>query len=155
MTMPTSNTPPADRTPAPGAACSVDVLIVETDGTSHPQSWTPTADGGLLNQLQAAVDGLVNVVALTSRLDMWVHDEGLYVCEPNPVATLLALAHDRPIPCYGTAVFTGGADAHGDTLGLAPQALAQLLAAAELARADATRLAAATVDAVAFAFAYR
>lgn len=154
MTMPTSHTRAPESTPV-DTPRSIDVLIVETDGTSRLQSWTPTADGGLLDQLQGAVGGLVDVVALTDQLDMWVHDEGLYVCEPNPVATLLALAHGRRSPFYGPAVFTGGADASGDTCGLDPRSLAGLQAAAELARADATRLAAVTVDAVAFAFAYR
>ena len=154
MTMPTSHTPAEEPGPA-GAPRTVDVLIVETDGTSHLQSWTPTADGGLLDQLQRAVGGLVDVVALTDQLDMWVHDEGLYVCEPNPVANLLALAHGRRSPFYGPAVFTGGAGSHGDTRGLQARSLAGLQAAAELARADGTRLAAVTVDAIAFAFDYR
>ena len=154
MTMPTNHTPAAQSAPV-DTPRAVDVLIVQTDGTSVVQSWTPTADGGLLDQLQGAVGGLVDVVALTDQLDMWVHDEGLYVCEPNPVATLLAVAHGRRSPFYGPAVFTGGADADGDTCGLDPRSLAGLHAAAELARADATRLAAVTVDAVAVAFAYR
>ena len=156
MTMPTTNSAAADcQDEAAGAPGAVDVLVVDPDGAAHRERWTAGPDGSLLAQLQTAVGGLVDVVALADHLDLWVNDEGLYLCEPNPVATLLTLALGRNAPVYGPAVFTGGADPDGSTRGLHARTCAQLMTAAELATADPTRLAAVTVDAVLFASRYR
>lgn len=138
-----------------GAARNLDVLIVEPDGTVREDTWTAAADGGVLEPLQRTVGGLVDVVALTDDVDLWVNDEGIYLCEPNPIVTLLAIALGHRAPFYGPAVFTGGADREGHTLGLEPQIRAQLVAGAELAAADQGRLTAVTVDAVLFASRYR
>ena len=156
MTMPTTNSAAADCQDGPdGATGAFDVLVVDTDGAVHRERWTAGPDGSLLAQLQTAVGGLVDVVALADHVDLWVNDEGLYLCEPNPVATLLGLALGRNAPVYGPAVFTGGADPDGGTRGLHPHACAQLMTAAQLAGAGPTRLAAVTVDAVLFASRYR
>lgn len=156
MTMPTPTSPAAGcQDETAGATRSVDVLVVDTDGAARRERWTTGPDGSLLAQLQTAVGGLVDVVALADNLDLWVNDEGLYLCEPNPVATLLTLALGRNAPVYGPGVFTGGADPDGSTRGLDPRTCAQLLGAAQLAAADPTRLAAVTVDAVLFASRYR
>ncbi|WP_208983657.1 DUF3846 domain-containing protein, partial [Geodermatophilus obscurus] len=68
------------------------VVVVDVDGTAVRARWVPEASGGVLDRLQAAVGGCVDVVALGSGLDMWVHDEGLYACALNPVAGVLAAA---------------------------------------------------------------
>jgi len=149
--MNSSNTNPnGDSRPA------VIVVTVGTDGAARQESWTPASDGGLLEQLQGAVGGLVDVVALGDRLDMWTHDEGLYVCDANPVATLLAFAFGRNTqPYFGPVVFTGGADADGTTRSLDSWFAAGLLKAAQAAADDTTRLASVTARSEQFAAAYR
>lgn len=156
MTMPITHGPTAEGPDSTArAGRSVDVLLVGVDGAAHRRRWTTDAHGGLLAQLQGAVGGLVDVVALADNLDVWVNDEGLYLCEPNPVATLLALALGRDAPLFGPAVFTGGADQQGDTVGLDPGTCEQLTTLVRLASADPTRLAAVQLAAVAFAARYR
>ena len=87
---------------------------------------------------------------------MWTHDEGLYVCEANPVATLLAVAFGRNTqPYFGPVVFTGGAEADGTTRSLDPWCAAGLLEAARAAAADTGRLASVTARSEQFAAAYR
>ena len=145
---PTSTTTSGGRTVA--------VVVVDPDGSSRQERWTTAADGGLLEQLQRAVGGLVDVVALSEHVDLWVNDEGLYLCEPNPVATLLAVAYGRTRqPYFGPAVFTGGADSNGATLSLQPELAAQLSAAAERARTDVVTLTAVRSHSERFAAAYR
>lgn len=156
MTMPTDHSSAGDDHDSdPGARRAVDVLVLGADGTLHQECWTTAADGGLLKQLQAAIGGLADAVALTDDLELWVHDEGLYVCEPNPVATLLALALGRNTFLYGTAVITGGANADGSTRGLSPRDRARLVTATHQAAASPTRLLAVSIDAVHYASRYR
>lgn len=50
-------------------------VVVETDGAVREVEWD--CDGGVLRELQEAVGGYVDVVALDQGLDMWVNDEGL------------------------------------------------------------------------------
>lgn len=141
--------------PAAGGPRTLVVVVIDTDGNARRRTWA-VAGGGFLPRLQAAVGGLVDVVALTDHLDMWVHDEGLYRCQANPVATILAIAHGRTTqPYYGTAVFTGGADDHGATRSLHPRTAARLLTAAHQARADTAALAAAGTASARFAAVYR
>lgn len=60
-----------------------------------------------------------DVVALTSRLDMWIDDEGLYNHPVNPIATALARRHGFIWqPYHGPVLLTAGADADGNTLPL-------------------------------------
>ena len=102
------------------------VVIVECDGAVRCERWTPT-EGSLLEPLSKAVGGLIDVVSLDGGLDMWVNDEGLYRCEPNPYATLIARSAGAVQSCYyGPTVFTGAADQHGNTLGL-PETMAATL----------------------------
>ncbi len=56
---------------------TITVVTVDVDGTARQQHWTPRDDGSLLEQLQAAVQGSVDVVRLSGQLDMWLNDEGL------------------------------------------------------------------------------
>lgn len=152
MTTPTTISSPAQ---VPTTRPDVDVLVVRTDGTTHRHRWTPAHDGSLLTHLQAAVGGLIDVVALTDDLDMWLHDEGLYLYEPNPVAMVLAAALGRDTPFYGPVVFTGGPDQHGGTRGLDSRVSAQLVTDAQLVVADRCRVAAVTAAAQAFAARFR
>jgi hypothetical protein len=107
------------------------VVVVFEDGNVQDDLWTLTADKDCLAHLQEVVGGLVDCVGLTPTADLWVNDEGLYLCGPNPVATVLAhvLANrDLAQPLFGPAVFTGGVDEEGTTLGLTADA-AQVLTA--------------------------
>lgn len=72
-----------------------------------------------MQALQGAVGGLVDVVALDDGIDMWVNDEGLFVCEPNPVGWGIARGYGTPqVAYFGAVVFTGGPDDTGRTRGL-------------------------------------
>lgn len=98
------------------------VLVVGPEGWAEPL-WVER--GEFLPECQALVGGLVDVVSVASSVDAWVNDEGLFVCEPNPVATLLvwsirgfASPESMGPALFGRVVFTGGADGEGDTQGL-------------------------------------
>ena len=70
----------------------------------------------------------VDVVALTTRLDMWLDDEGLYNHPVNPVATYLAKRHGFTWQQYhGPVLLTGGADGEGETLPLTVDQVRALL----------------------------
>lgn len=89
----------------------------------------PVIDHSTLEALQAAVGGDVAVVALAGDVDMWVHEEGL-LCglEYNGPATALAHYFGMTHQAYvGLAVFTGGVDEEGNTQGLSPQRLAEVV----------------------------
>lgn len=97
------------------------VVVVFEDGTLRHDTWTLTPGRDCLTHLQEAVGGIVDCVGLSPTVDLWVHDEGLYRCAPNPMATALAHAlaeRDLTTPLFGPAVFTGGVDSTGETLGL-------------------------------------
>ena len=93
--------------------------------------WLP-ADGGIttvrlsrdssqrVEELSELVGGLLDVVRLDERTDMWVNDLGLFGWPaPNVMATRVAGAHGMDLqPYHGPAVLTGGVDERGDTLGL-------------------------------------
>lgn len=112
------------------------VVTIDTDGVAKQTDFQVGPDG-LLPHLQQAVGGLVDVVSLSPSLDMWLNEEGLVYGLPfNSVATEIA-AHfgfDHQ-PYVGTAVFTAGVDAEGESLAIDDAAAAALLALAEVARA--------------------
>lgn len=95
-------------------------LTIAVDGTVAICDWDAT--DGTLDQLQIAVDGLVDVVGLCEGLDMWVNDEGIVREMPmNVVATVIAreFMGERFAQAYfGPVVFTGGCDDEGETLQL-------------------------------------
>lgn len=113
-------------------------LLVREDGT-HEAITLPTDATARVAQLQRLVGGLFDCVDLDGHTDMWVNDVGVFTCERNPVASRLAAAHGFDLQSYyGPAVFTGGVDGYGDTLGLRPQDLDLLagMAAAANARGE-------------------
>jgi hypothetical protein len=98
-------------------------LTITEDGTATIVEF-PT-DGDSLSFLQHHVGGNVDVVSLSSYLDMWVGDESLFTHGPNAVATAIAHTFGFDAQLYhGPVVFTGGVDDDGNTLplvdGLAP-----------------------------------
>lgn len=71
---------------------------------------------------------MYDVVALTSRLDMWIDDEGIYRHPVNKLATYLAVRHGFTWqPYHGPVLLTGGADRDGETLPLTPDMVRALL----------------------------
>ena len=69
-------------------------LVIAEDGAVS--SVALSAHGGeRLAQLQRLVGGLVDVVELDGATDLWLNDEGLYLCGPNPVASRIAAAHGQ------------------------------------------------------------
>ena len=118
------------------------VVIIDPDGAARRETWEPAPTGGVLANLQATVGGLVDCVALSPQLDMWINDDGLTTCEPNPAATLIAAAHGLDAqPYFGPAVFTGGPDDTGDTRPLEPVQAQALLQLAETYREQPTIMA--------------
>lgn len=93
-------------------------VTIDVDGTIELVEWD--ASNGTLEHLQRAVGGLVDVVGLSSDLDMWVNENG--IAEGlgwNVVASAIAAMHGRSSqPYFGPAVFTGGADDEGSTMSL-------------------------------------
>ena len=137
-------------------ATAITVVRLDVEGNATRAQWSPGPSGSLLEPLQAAVGGDIDVVRLRPEMEMWVHDEGLYRCELNPVASGVAagMGFSRQ-PYCGPVVFTGGADEDGNTLGLSDELAEVLLELVERLKANPVRLAAITIRGQAFLAAYR
>lgn len=107
-------------------------VTIAVDGTAEAVQWDATR--GSLTQLQQAVDGLVDLVALHEHVTMWVNDEGIARGMPmNIVATSIARGFGLTNQSYfGPAVFTGGGDTDGETLGLTERRVEALMNLARL-----------------------
>jgi len=137
-------------------ATAITVVRLDTEGNATRAQWSPGPSGSLLEPLQAAVGGDIDVVRLHPEMEMWVHDEGLYRCELNPVATAVAAGMGFVSQPYcGPVVFTGGADENGNTLGLSDELAEVLLELVERLKANPVRLAAITIRGQHFLAAYR
>lgn len=77
-------------------------------------------DGVTLRSMYELLDcSTVDVVRLADDLDMWVDDEGMYTSVVNDVATVIAARFGHGYQqFYGSALLLGGADRHGNTVGL-------------------------------------
>ena len=71
---------------------------------------------------------LVDVVALTDRLDMWIDDEGLYTQPVNPYATALARHHGFVWQPYHGPVLLCSVDIDGNSSDLTRDQVCGLLA---------------------------
>lgn len=74
-----------------------------------------------LEELQTAVEGLIEPIDLSENLTMWVNEEFLFRAEPdpNPIATAFFQTFaNGEYAIQGTVVFTGGTGSDGETLGL-------------------------------------
>ncbi|MBO1332550.1 DUF3846 domain-containing protein [Streptomyces sp. VRA16 Mangrove soil] len=104
-------------------------LLIRTDGRFRLLDW-PATENDRLKLLYAALDcDHIDAAQITERLTLWVDDEGMLNDSPaNPCATRLYALH-RPAhqTYYGHALFTGGADAEGNTLGLTTDEAAHLV----------------------------
>ena len=103
-------------------------VIITTDGDATKISEIS------LKSLQTAVGGWVQAVDLDHDLTIWVNEEGKMDGLPvNPIATRLwekYIGVGTDI-IAGNAVFTGGTDDDGETLGLADDKVAMLMASVE------------------------
>lgn len=107
-------------------------LIVNSDLTTQ----VIDIEGDELGQLQRAVEGLIQPVELTDIITMWVNEEGLFQggLSLNQLASAFMQEIGSETPIMGNAVFTGGTDEDGNTLGMAEDVLAELLEIADGAR---------------------
>ena len=101
-------------------------VIIRTDGTTEVVDFSEDS----LAVLQKAVGGWVQAIDISDTLTLWVNEEG----------KLADLPHTRRAQQYfdlrfgtcadyivGDAVFTGGTDSNGDTLGLDSDSLELLV----------------------------
>jgi hypothetical protein len=81
-----------------------------------------------LSQLQQAVDGLIQPVDI-GPVTMWVNEEGLMRndLKANWIASGFMKEIGSGTPIMGDAVFTGGTDEDGNTLGMPEDAMSELL----------------------------
>lgn len=103
-------------------------VTISAEGNAQEVLWD--ASNGTLGLLQQSVEGLVDVVALSPQLDMWINDEGIVRgMAVNPIATQIARLCGRTTqPYYGPVVLTGGADQDGVTLPLSTDQAVAILA---------------------------
>jgi hypothetical protein len=115
-----------------GAEMPKQALIVNSDLTTQ----VIDIEGDELGQLQRAVEGLIQPVELTDIITMWVNEEGLLQggLSLNQLASAFMQEIGSETPIMGNAVFTGGTDEDGNTLGMAEDVLAELLEIADGAR---------------------
>lgn len=104
-------------------------LVVSVDGTITDLP-LPAENGARLDALRKAIGcDLVDVVRLTTQLDMWVDDDGMFTQRPNVVATLVARRFGMVWQNYhGTVVFAGFTR-DGETVGLSRDHMYGLLTA--------------------------
>jgi Domain of unknown function (DUF3846) len=96
-----------------------DALLITPEADIVPISLPADSEARLTVMRSVLRCDKVDVVALTSRLDMWIDDEGLYNHPVNKLATILAarfgFTHQS---YYGPVLLTGGANEDGDTVPL-------------------------------------
>lgn len=92
----------------------VDVVRLDVDSSVSIESAEP---GQTLEMLQRAVGGWVDVVRLGAGIDMWVNDEGLWVLDPNPVASAVLAHLGGQQVIAGPVVFAASTEA-GETVSL-------------------------------------
>lgn len=91
-------------------------IVVNSDSTHE----VIDIEGDTLRKLQTAVDGLIEPIDLTDTITMWVNEEFLFrdSFEPNLLGTAMYQSVGGAGVILGNAVFTGGTDPEGYTMGL-------------------------------------
>jgi len=115
-------------------------LLLTTTGDIVEIDLPPETDSSTDNRTRLAVMyavlrcTTVDCIALTTAVDMWVDDEGLYHQPPNPFATALAHRYGHTWQhLHGPVLLTGGPDDDGNTLPLdLPKLRAVLTALADV-----------------------
>ncbi|MFD5427713.1 DUF3846 domain-containing protein [Streptomyces sp. NPDC127084] len=109
-----------------------DTLLITPEADIVPVNLPADSDSRLTVMRAVIRCERVDVVGLTSQLDMWLDDEGLYNHPVNKLATVLAVRFGFTYQNYhGPVLLTGGADAEGDTLPLSKEQFLTLLASLE------------------------
>jgi len=102
-------------------------LVIHPDGTVVEVNLNAGADHLALMREHLGCR-LIDVVALTSQLDMWIDDEGLYTQPVNPVATALAVHHGFTWQVFHGPVLLCGVNSDGDSVDLDADQMRGLLA---------------------------
>lgn len=101
-------------------------LVIHPDGNVIEVNLNPGADH--LALMREHLDcHLVDCIALTDRLDMWIDDEGLDTQPVNPAATALARRHGFVWQAYHGPVLLCGVNAHGDSIDLTDEQIRGVL----------------------------
>lgn len=93
-------------------------LVLHPDGTIVELPLPADTDERYAEICRAIGCRLLDVVRLTSKLDMWIDDEGIYTKPMNPVATALARRHGYVRQPYFGPVVIASADSEGETINL-------------------------------------
>lgn len=93
-------------------------LVLHLDGDIKEINLPADAGQSRAAMCKAIGCRLLDVVALTSRLDMWIDDEGLYDFPVNPVATALARHYGFVWQGYHGPVVLCSVDTNGNSIDL-------------------------------------
>jgi hypothetical protein len=120
----------------PNNPAAIAALRLDVEGQVSDVTVNTGADGLHLKSLYRLINcRLVDVVRLTTQLDMWVDDEGAYTQPINLAAIVVARGFGFTWqPYWGTVVLTGGAGSDGETLPLGAPVRQAALDLAERAR---------------------
>ncbi|MFE1230285.1 DUF3846 domain-containing protein [Streptomyces sp. NPDC058745] len=112
----------------------IQALLITPEANVVPVDLPSTSRERLTAMYSVLRCSYVDVVRLTTQLDMWLDDEGLYNHPVNEAATMLAARFGWTHQAYhGPVLLTGGADEEGNTLPLdTDKARALLTALADL-----------------------
>lgn len=102
-------------------------LVVHPDGEIVDVNLKSDADNHLALMRKHIGCRMVDVVALTSRIDMWLDDEGLHTQPANPVATALARHYGFTHQAYHGPVLLCGVTEDGESVDLDVDQLRALL----------------------------
>ncbi|MEU1854298.1 DUF3846 domain-containing protein [Streptomyces sp. NPDC019990] len=94
-------------------------LVLRPDASFDVIEWHSTGD--TLSTLYREINCTsIAVVDLSPEVSMWLDDEGMLKASPVNIPALQLYAISAPVhqSYHGTAVFTGGPDARGNTKGL-------------------------------------
>jgi hypothetical protein len=101
-------------------------LVIHPDATIVEVNLAP--GGEHLALMRKHLDcQLVDCVALTTRIDMWIDDEGLFTKPVNPLATALARRHGFTWQPYHGSVLLCGVNDQGDSIDFTHSQIAGLL----------------------------
>ncbi|MFJ4873256.1 DUF3846 domain-containing protein [Streptomyces sp. NPDC088757] len=105
-------------------------LLIRPSGTFRLVDW-PGTPADRPNLLRAIIDcDRYDVADITADLSLWIDDEGAIVESPeiNLPATAIFARYGTPHQFYfGNALFTGGTDSKGETLGLTKDKVLELV----------------------------
>ncbi|MFF9870405.1 DUF3846 domain-containing protein [Streptomyces sp. NPDC013953] len=105
-----------------------DALLITPEADIVPLNLPTDAESRLIVMRSVIRCERVDAVGLTSQLDMWLDDEGLYNHPVNKLATVLAFRFGFTYQSYhGPVLLTGGVDAEGETVPLTKDKLLALL----------------------------